>query len=98
MKRTLIIKPEVYSEADRVAYEYEKLTPGTGRRFDLSVVRLFEKIEFMPMMFGKRSRSVRIAPIRKFPFALLYVVTKRTVEIFALIPARSNPTNWPTKP
>ena len=98
MKRTLIVRPDVKAEVNRVASEYERLTPGTGRRFDLSVLQIFDRIAFMPKMFEKLNRRVRIAPVRKFPFAVLCVVTRNAVEVFALIPTRSNPMNWPLKP
>ena len=81
-------------EYDRVANEYESLSPGLGIRFTRAIDRVIERVGRFPRLYGVLFRGVRCATIRRFPFIVLYRITKDEVVVLAILPSQSNPIAW----
>ena len=75
MKRIITFRARARFDIKEAADQYEAKSNGLGKRFVLLTSRTIDRIEFMPFIFGKINRRFRIAPIRKFPFGVLYRVT-----------------------
>ena len=98
MKRTLVVRVNARFDIRDYADQYELKSTGLGTRFAQVAANTIDWIPFMPFLYAKINRYVRLAPIRRFPFAVLYRVTKTNIVILAVVPAKSDPMNWPVKP
>ena len=86
------------AEYDTAADEYERRVAGLGARFTAAVDAVLARIGDFPEMYAILRRDVRAAPVRKYPFVMLYRVLDDEVEVIGVIPAKSNPATWQDRP
>ena len=98
MIKTLDLKPDALAAAASAARDYELKSPGLGQRFTQSLNWLLHRIAANPIHFGRLRGRARFAVVRKFPFLILFVNQRHRIVITAIVPSRSNPTSWKTKP
>lgn len=99
MSRALIYRAIAKFDIRNYADRYELKSAGLGVRFAQAAADTIDRLLFMPFIYAPVSRrKIRFAPIRKFPFAVLYRVKRSAIEIIAVIPTKSDPINWPVKP
>jgi plasmid stabilization system protein ParE len=84
-------------EFDEASDEYDRRSPGLGRRFTMAVDRVLERIGDTPELYAVLFGDVRRAPVRKFPFVVLYRATAAEVVVLAVLPAKSDPAGWPDR-
>lgn len=73
---------------------YYKIQPSLAEQFLLTVEFSFEKIKSSPYLFAKKHKNIRSASIKKFPFAVLYIVNGNDIEIFSVFHHKRNPKIW----
>jgi hypothetical protein len=96
MSRTLYIRVSARYDIRDFADSYESKSPGLGARFNDAASKAIDALKTSPVLHAIWKRQVPLAPIRKFPFAIPYTVTRTEIEVFAVIPTKSNPSTWPT--
>ena len=73
---------------------YEGEAPGLGRRFRAAIDALAERMSANPCQFPVVFKSVRRALLRRFPYALFFVVDGDTLFVIACFHASRDPAQW----
>jgi len=73
---------------------YEGEVPGLGRRFRQAIDTLAERMSANPRQFPVVFKSVRRALLRRFPYALFFVVEEQTLFVIACFHASRDPLQW----
>jgi plasmid stabilization system protein ParE len=74
---------------------YENESPGLGRRFRAAVEVVIERMSDNPRQFPVIYKSVRRALLRRFPYALMFVVeVDETLTVLACFHGSRDPARW----
>ena len=92
-----IISDRAQAELDLAAKYYESREIGLGARFLRAALRRCNLISTMPYGFPLWKRSARIVTVPRFPYAIIYCVGRRAIDIFAVVNTRSDSRNWPRR-
>lgn len=93
----LRFRPEARLDLLEASAWYEERSPGLGAEFARAVDVTTAGILRFPESFPTAYDDVRMAVLRRFPYALLYVVDSERGEIIVLacFHHRRDPTDWP---
>jgi len=67
---------------------------GLGRRFHTEIRRAENHIATLPESAPEAAQGIRIHPLRKFPFSILYSIEKDGLLILAVAHHRRRPRYW----
>jgi plasmid stabilization system protein ParE len=74
---------------------YENEAPGLGRRFRQAVDAVIERMSASPRQFPVIYRDVRRALLRRFPYALMFVIeADDTLTVIACFHGSRDPAHW----
>jgi plasmid stabilization system protein ParE len=74
---------------------YENEAPGLGRRFRQAVDAAIERMSANPRQFPAIYKNVRRALLRRFPYALLFVIEPDdTLTVIACFHGSRDPAHW----
>jgi plasmid stabilization system protein ParE len=74
---------------------YENEAPGLGQRFRQAVDAVIERMSAGPLQFPVIYRNVRRALLRRFPYALLFVIEPDdTLTVVACFHGSRDPAHW----
>ena len=73
---------------------YEGEAPGLGRRFREAIDAVVGRMSENPRQFPEVFRSTRRALVRRFPYALFFVIEGETLFVIACFHASRNPLQW----
>jgi plasmid stabilization system protein ParE len=74
---------------------YEKEAPGWGRRFRHEVDAVIECVSASPQQYSMIYKNVRRALLRRFPYALLFVIEPDdTLLVIACFHGSRDPQHW----
>jgi plasmid stabilization system protein ParE len=73
---------------------YESEAAGLGRRFRAAIDAVIERMSANPRQFPAVFKHVRRALVRRFPYALLFVVESDTLLVIACFHASRDPAQW----
>ena len=73
---------------------YEGEATGLGRRFRQAIDALIERMSDNSRQFPTVFKNVRRALLRRFPYALFFVVEDDTVIVIACFHASRDPSHW----
>jgi plasmid stabilization system protein ParE len=74
---------------------YENEAPGLGRRFRAAVDAVIERMSANPRQFPVVHKSIRRALIRRFPYALMFVIEPdETLTVIACFHGSRDPAHW----
>jgi len=91
---TLRIRPEAEADIAAAYTYYEEASEGLGAEFLRAVEATLAIIERTPQLYAVVHREVRRALLRRFPYAIFYVVDGDTVVVLACFHARRDPAQW----
>ena len=86
--------PEARGELVESAADYDSQQRGLGERFLSSVTDAIRCIQTHPKMYPLIDRQWRQCRVPRFPFGLIYRVTKRRIEIVAVMHLHRMPGYW----
>ena len=95
-----VVYPVIFTPAARAELVdaqdwYENEVPGLGRRFRAAVDAVVQSMSFNPRQFPVVYKSIRRALLRRFPYALMFVVeTDETVTVIACFHGSRDPAHW----
>jgi toxin ParE1/3/4 len=95
MSYALAVSERAAREIDSVRAEYAE--HGNAAAFMARVDQVFERISQRPLMYPVIYDTVRRALVRRFPFAVFFVVDDDQVAILAVSPQRSDPATRPRR-
>jgi plasmid stabilization system protein ParE len=74
---------------------YENESPGLGRRFCAAVDATVQRISASPRQFPVIYKNVRRALLRRFPFALMFVIeADESLTVIACFHGSRDPAHW----
>jgi plasmid stabilization system protein ParE len=74
---------------------YENEAPGLGRRFREAVDAVVERMSDTPRQFPVIYKNVRRALLRRFPYALMFVIeADETLIVIACFHGSRDPAHW----
>ncbi len=79
----LIIRPEAEIDLSQAYAWYQKQRPGLGIEFMEEVERCIQLIEERPLSFSMSAIPSRRAIVRRFPYALYFIVGDEVVAVIA---------------
>lgn len=90
-----IFTPRARAELIDAQDWYENEVPGLGRRFRAAVEAGIERMSANPQQFPVIYKSIRRALIRRFPYALMFVVdADETITVIACFHGSRDPKHW----
>ena len=84
-------KPEAESDIFQAVEWYESRQLNLGIRFLDHIEKLYSSLEINPYIFPEKYASVRQAPLKYFPYVVLYKIESRKVFVLAVFNCRQNP-------
>ena len=102
MRKPLRTQEEASRELDQAAVWYEERNLGLGRRFLESVDGTLEEVVRFPRAGAPvpgvaADLEVRRAPIKGFPYHVIYLETPEDIHILAFAHDRRRPGYWVTR-
>lgn len=94
MKRELIIRPEAEAELAEAFDWYEERARGLGSEFLISVDATVHAIVRKPQQFARVHKDVRRALLRRFPYAVFFLVEDTRIVVLAVFHAKRSPKHW----
>jgi len=91
----VIFTPRAWVELIDAQDWYENEAPGLGRRFRTAVDAAVERMSTNPSQFPVVYKSVRRALLRRFPYALMFVIeADETLTVVACFHGSRDPAHW----
>jgi plasmid stabilization system protein ParE len=102
VKRPFRVQDEANQELDHASRWYEERRPGLGHRFLSSVDAALDQISRFPEAGAHVPRIppelvVRRAPIKGFPYHVIYLETADVIHILAFAHDKQRPAYWLTR-
>ncbi len=94
MNLPLIINPEAEADLEEARDWYEFQRVGLGLEFLDRVGEAFGQIRQNPLLHGKVFEDLRIALVRRFPYAVIYQVDEAQITVIAVYHTRRAPRGW----
>ena len=91
---TVIFTPAARAELIGAQDWYETEASGLGRLFRYAIDALAERMSANPRQFPLVFKNVRRALLRRFPYALFFVVEDEIILIVACFHASRDPLQW----
>ena len=91
---TVIFTPAARAELIDAQDWYEDEATGLGRRFRGALDVLIERMSANPRQFPVVFKNVRRALLRRFPYALFFVVEDQTLLVIACFHGSRDPLRW----
>jgi plasmid stabilization system protein ParE len=91
----VIFTPRARAELIDAQDWYEHEVPGLGRRFRAAVGAVIERMRANPRQFPVVHKGIRRALLRRFPYALMYVIEQdETLTVIACFHGSRDPVRW----
>lgn len=74
---------------------YESKQKGLGTRFVLVVEDQIRFIAKNPEVFGLKKQNFREAPLKEFPYLIIYTIENGQITVFAVFNTHQNPNKKP---
>jgi len=94
MSYEIIIRPEAAREVQGAFDWYEEKSEGLGHEFLRAADACLSGVKRNPLAFPIVYEQIHRALLRKFPYALFYVVEEERIVVLACFHAKRNPIDW----
>jgi len=94
MRRRLLIHPEALLEAEAAIEWYRDRSERAAIDFVTEVAVTIRRLSEHPAHFPVTELGVRSAILRRFPYAIVFRVTGRDVQVVAIAHSRRQPNYW----
>lgn len=85
------------TDLDTAFVWYEAQRVGLGQEFLHAVEATLDRIRHAPEQFPIIDRGVRRALVRRFPYAVFYLVTSASTDVLACVHVRRHPRRWQSR-
>lgn len=93
--RTVIFTQSARAELIQAQNWYENESPGLGRRFLTAVCTVMERMITNPRQFPVIHKDIRRALLRRFPYALYFVIEPdEALTVIACFHGSRDPMHW----
>lgn len=87
----LILKPRAIKMMHDSYKYYESQKLNLGEEFIEEVEKLFLTIKLNPLLFSAIQQPYHQAPLKRFPFVIVYQVIKKDIIVYAVFHTKRNP-------
>jgi toxin ParE1/3/4 len=94
MTHLIVVRPEAAREVQEAFDWYEGRSEGLGLEFLRAADACLAGVRRNPSAFPKVHKEVRRALIRKFPYALFYIIEEDRIVVVACFHAKRDPIDW----
>lgn len=94
MSYEIVVRPEAAREVQEAFDWYEEKSEGLGLEFLRAADACLAGVKRSPRAFPTVHEQIHRALLRKFPYALLYLVKEESVIVLACFHAKRNPIDW----
>jgi toxin ParE1/3/4 len=94
MSYEIIVRPEAAREVQEAFDWYEEKSEGLGLEFLRAADACMAGIQRNPLVSPTMHQDIRRALMRKFPYALFYIVKDERIIALACFHAKRNPMDW----
>ncbi len=94
MTYKLIIKPQAELDLLDSAQWYENRRKGLGSNFLDAVDDKLQVVIHNPLKYQLRYKSIRLALVHRFPFAIHFTVEEDKIYVLAVLSTYRNPKIW----
>ena len=94
MSYEMIIRPEAAREVQEAFDWYEEKSEGLGLEFLRAADACVAGIQRNPLASPVMYQEVRRSLLRKFPYALFYIVKEERIIVLACFHAKRDPIDW----
>ena len=94
MSRRLVVEPDAVSDLADAFEWYEAKQQGLGTEFLAEVALVLQQAEDYPAGFAVIRGGTRRALVRRFPYAVSYVLVEEVIVVTAVFHARRDPRRW----
>jgi plasmid stabilization system protein ParE len=91
---TVRLTDEAERDVRDAASWYERQCLGLGHEFLNQLLFARDRIAANPLAYQPVYGQIRRVPMRRFPFAIMYVVAGSEVSVLAVMHCRRNPVRW----
>ena len=95
MSYNLIIKEEAVEDIQNVYEYYEYCKTGLGERFLIILEEYLDTVQKHPLHYQIKRKTFREAPIRVFPYLIIYEIVDKNVIVYAVFNTSRNPSKKP---
>jgi plasmid stabilization system protein ParE len=97
MTPRLFLRDEAQADIEAAAQWYEERRLGLGFEFTRVVRAALAMIERDPVRFPSARAEVRRALVRRFPYAVYFIVEASAIVVIACLHVRRDPTVWQSR-
>ena len=94
MSKQLIIRTDAHADMAEAALWYEEQGEGLGRDFLAKMDALLELISKNPELFPIVHREARMAPLKRFPYLIIYRNFAEHISVVAVVHGAREPIHW----
>ncbi|MDQ3684278.1 MAG: type II toxin-antitoxin system RelE/ParE family toxin [Acidobacteriota bacterium] len=94
MKLEIIVRPEAAREIQEAFDWYEERSEGLGLEFLRAADACLAGISRNPLGFLVAYQEVHRALLRKFPYALFYILKEEKIIVLACFHTKRSPVDW----
>jgi plasmid stabilization system protein ParE len=93
----LHLDPAARSDLDDAVAWYEGQKAGLGLRLLDEAAGVLERVQRAPLQFPIVHKVVRRALLRRFPYAIFFVVESTSISVLAITHLRRDPAAWQSR-
>ena len=94
MPLRLVISPEAECDLKEAYQWYEEQVRGLGKHFISSIDSSFSTVQRHPHRYPTVYKHIRRTLAKHFPYAVFYIVDKRTIIVLAVLHQARNSLRW----
>jgi plasmid stabilization system protein ParE len=94
MSRRLILRPAAEADIEDAYRWYEDQRTGLGAEFLRAIEAILAVVEREPELYAPIHKNARRVLLRRFPYAVFYVIQPQTIEVVGCFHVRRNPRRW----
>ena len=94
MAADVIVRPLAEADVREAAFWYERKREGLGAEFTLELDALYERIAQNPRQFPEIGDGARRALLRRFPYAVYFVIGEALPVVIAVLHQHRRPDAW----
>lgn len=92
--KPLTIKPEAADDIREAFDYYEDKRPGLGSEFVDVLDDTLDLIQQFPLAHAQVRQNARRAPLKRFPYLVIYTVEQDEIFVHACIHGKRDPREW----
>lgn len=97
MNLPLIVNPEAEVDLDEAKAWYDAQRLGLGDELLNCVSEVFDRLRRTPRLYGKVFQELRLALVRRFPYAVIYRIDDDQITVVAVYHTRRDPRGWQSR-